>query len=153
MRNRITAFICTSFLALAWSLSSSAQDNGNSKPSAKNESAAAAKKQSPPQGSAPKPFHVPQAEKFSLPNGLEVTLVPYGAIPKVTVALSIRAGNLNEAENQVWLAGVIRDSPQIGWTGTKSCIWARAASAFSPLLPTITSTWLAALLSDAVIIG
>jgi zinc protease len=104
MRNRIITFICTSFLALAWSLPASAQDNTSSKTPSQNQSAPAAKKQSPPPGSAPKAFHVPQAEKFSLPNGLEVTLVPYGAIPKVMVALSIRAGNLNEAENQVWLA-------------------------------------------------
>ena len=62
------------------------------------------KKQTPPPGSAPKPFRVPQPEKFTLPNGLQVTLVPYGAIPKVTISLSVRAGNLNEPENQVWLA-------------------------------------------------
>jgi len=91
MRNRIIAFICTSFLAFAWILPLSGQET-------------AAKKQSPPPGTAPKPFHVPQTEKFTLPNGMQVTLVPYGAIPKVFIALSIRAGNLNEGENQVWLA-------------------------------------------------
>src|SRR5437868_7843452 len=103
MRNRVIVFLCM-LLALAWSLPLWAQDHTSTAASAQNENAPAAKKQSPPPGSAPKPFRVSQAEKFSLPNGLEVTLVPYGAIPKVTVALSIRAGNLNEAENQVWLA-------------------------------------------------
>jgi len=97
MRNRVIALACTVFLALAWSLPSPAQD-------ANAAQSAPVKKQSPPPGSAPKPFKVPQAEKFSLPNGLQVTLVPYGAIPKVQITLSVRAGNLNEAENQVWLA-------------------------------------------------
>src|SRR5438270_6824595 len=115
MRNRMIALICTSFLAVAWSLPASAQENSNSK-TPQTENAPAAKKQSPPQGSAPKPFHVPQAEKFSLPNGLEVTLVPYGAIPKVMVALSIRAGNLNEAENQVWLADLTGNLMKEGTT-------------------------------------
>jgi len=93
MKNRVIALICTLFLSLACSLSTFAQD-----------AAAPANKQSPPPGSAPKPFNVPQAEKFNLPNGLQVTLVPYGAIPKVQIALSVRAGNLNETQNQIWLA-------------------------------------------------
>lgn len=92
MKNRTIALICTLFLSLACSLSFA------------QETAAPAKKHSPPPGSAPKPFKVPQAEKFTLRNGLQVTLVPYGAIPKVQVTLSVRAGNLNEGQNQIWLA-------------------------------------------------
>ncbi len=57
---------------------------------------AGAQKQAPPQGSAPKPFTVPAHETFMLPNGMKVTLVPYGNIPKVTVSAVINAGNLNE---------------------------------------------------------
>jgi len=101
MRNRVIALTCTMFLALAWSLPPSAQDVTSAAQSV------AAKKQSPPPGSAPKPFHVPQPEKLALANGLQVTLVPYGAIPKVQITLSVRAGNLNEAENQVWLADLM----------------------------------------------
>ncbi|HWY70695.1 MAG TPA: pitrilysin family protein [Terriglobales bacterium] len=98
MKNRVIGLTCTMFLALAWSLPSQAQDTATPAQSAP------VKKQSPPPGSAPKPFHVPQPERFALPNGLQVTLVPYGAIPKVEISLSVRAGNLNEAENQVWLS-------------------------------------------------
>jgi zinc protease len=93
MKNRVITLICTLFLSLACSLSTFAQD-----------AATLAKKQSPPPGSAPKPFKVSQAEKFSLPNGLQVTLVPYGAVPKVEITLSVRAGNLNETQTQIWLA-------------------------------------------------
>jgi len=110
MRKGVIALSCTMFLALAWSLPSWGQDAASTAQSAPV-------KQSPPPGSAPKPFHVPQPERFALPNGLQVTLVPYGAIPKVEISLSIRAGNLNEAENQVWLADL---TTSLMKEGTKS---------------------------------
>ncbi len=108
MRNRIIALICTLFFALA-SYAGVAQESA---PALSTQ----AKKQSPPPGSAPKPFKVPQQEKFSLPNGLEATLVPYGAVPKVMVAVTVRAGNLNEAENQVWLADLTTSLMKEGTT-------------------------------------
>jgi hypothetical protein len=97
MRNRILILICTLFFALACC---ALRTRESTTPAQETQ----AKKQSPPPGSAPKPFKVPKQEKFSLPNGLEATLVPYGSIPKVMIAVSVRAGNLNEAANQVWLA-------------------------------------------------
>jgi predicted Zn-dependent peptidase len=109
MRNRVITLICTSFLALTSSLPAVSQNS-------ETQSSQQVAKQSPPQGSAPKPFHVPQQEKFTLPNGLQVTMVPYGAIPKVTIALSVRAGNLNEAANQVWLADVTTSLMKEGTT-------------------------------------
>jgi len=115
MRSRVIVLTCTAFLALAWSLPVLAQDATSAAQPSQSPSTPA-KKQSPPPGSAPKPFHVPQQEKFTLPNGLQVTLVPYGAIPKVEIALSIRAGNLNEAENQVWLADLTTNLMKEGTT-------------------------------------
>ena len=52
-------------------------------------------KQAPPAGSPPKPFVVPKKQTFTLPNGIQVTMVPYGATPKVTVNAFVRAGNIN----------------------------------------------------------
>ena len=63
-----------------------------------------ARKQSPPAPAEPKNFAVPAGRTFRLDNGLAVTLVPYGTIPKVTVRLGVRAGNVNEKANEVWLA-------------------------------------------------
>jgi len=63
-----------------------------------------APKQSPPPPAEPKNFTVPAGRTFRLDNGLAVTLVPYGTIPKVTVRLGVRAGNINEKANEVWLA-------------------------------------------------
>jgi predicted Zn-dependent peptidase len=63
-----------------------------------------AQKQTPPEGGAPKDFKLPAQQNFTLDNGLGVTLVSYGTLPKVTVQLVVRAGNLNEAAEEIWLA-------------------------------------------------
>lgn len=63
-------------------------------------------KEKPPEGGTPKPFTLPQKQTFTLKNGMQVTLVPYGTVPKVTVSASVRAGNLNEGADQVWLANI-----------------------------------------------
>jgi zinc protease len=65
---------------------------------------AAAEKQAPPPAGTPKPFAVPAPKRFVLDNGLHVTFVAYGAIPKVRVELEVRVGNVDEAATQVWLA-------------------------------------------------
>jgi zinc protease len=61
-------------------------------------------RQAPPAGDAPKPFSLPTPESFTLPNGLGVTLVPYGTVPKATIYLAIDAANVDETPRQVWLA-------------------------------------------------
>jgi len=78
-----------------------------------------AQKQTPPPGGAPKPFTVPPATSFTLPNGLRVTMVPYGTVPKVMVAAVVRAGNLNESAEQVWLADITGEMMKEG-TKTRS---------------------------------
>jgi len=77
---------------------------------------AAAQKQTPPAGGAPKPFTLPRKETFTLKNGTQVTLVPYGAIPKVTVSAVVRVGNINESAEQVWLADLTGDLMKEGTT-------------------------------------
>ena len=64
---------------------------------------ALAQKETPPPPGKPKDFQAPAATKFRLDNGLEVTLVPYGTVPKVRVELAVLAGNAYEAEKQVSL--------------------------------------------------
>ena len=67
-------------------------------------SAGLAQKQSPPPPAPPKDFAAPAATKFRLDNGLEVTLVPYGTVPKVRVELAVLAGNAYDGAKQVSLA-------------------------------------------------
>lgn len=66
-------------------------------------------KQTPPEGSAPKSFTVPVSETYVLPNGLKVTLVPYGIIPKAVVSLAVDAGSLNESKSRVGVASLTGD--------------------------------------------
>jgi zinc protease len=70
---------------------------------------ALAQKQAPPEGAPPKAFIVPAHETYVLPNGLKVTLVPYGNIPKVTVSVAVDAGGINEGMNHVGVAGLTAD--------------------------------------------
>ncbi len=76
-----------------------------------------AQKQTPPAGGPPKPFTVPAHETYSLPNGMRVTLVPYGNIPKVTLSVALRSGNLNEPQD---LLGVADLTGELLKEGTKT---------------------------------
>ncbi len=44
-----------------------------------------AQKETPPAGGPPKAFVFPAAETYTLKNGMKVTLVPYGSVPKVAI--------------------------------------------------------------------
>ncbi|MGH7496533.1 MAG: M16 family metallopeptidase [bacterium] len=78
---------------------------------------ARSQKQVPPEGGKPKDFKLPERQTFTLDNGLGVTLVPYGSLPKVTLQLVVRAGKLNETAQEVWLADLTGDLMK---EGTKS---------------------------------
>ena len=67
-------------------------------------SALAQEKQQPPAAGTPKDFTIPAPRRFTLPNGLPVTLVPFGQVPKVTIRLVVSAANLHEKKDEVWLA-------------------------------------------------
>jgi predicted Zn-dependent peptidase len=76
-------------------------------------------KQAPPEAGPAKDFHVPTPRKFTLDNGLGVTFVTYGTVPKATVRLAVRSGHIDEAANQVWLSDLVGDYLTQG-TATKS---------------------------------
>lgn len=75
---------------------------------------AAAQKQTPPEGGPPKAFLVPAHETYSLPNGIKVTLVPYGNIPKVTVHIGVVAGSADEGSGHQGVAGLTASLLQEG---------------------------------------
>jgi zinc protease len=51
----------------------------------------AEQKQAPPAAGAPKDFVIPSPKRFTLANGLPVTMVPFGQVPKVTIRLVVEA--------------------------------------------------------------
>jgi zinc protease len=60
-------------------------------------------KEEPPAGGTPKNFTLPQRQERALENGLAITAVPFGSVPKATLAVVVRAGNLNDG-SKTWLA-------------------------------------------------
>jgi predicted Zn-dependent peptidase len=65
---------------------------------------AARQKQQPPPAGTPKDFVIPAPRRFTLGNGLPVTLVPFGQVPKVTIRVVVGAANLHEKADEIWLA-------------------------------------------------
>ena len=70
---------------------------------------ALAQKQAPPEGGPPKAFTVPANETYTLPNGMKVTLVPYGIIPKAAISLAVDAGQINEGTARTGVASLTTD--------------------------------------------
>jgi zinc protease len=91
--------------------------------------APAAAQQTPPEPGTPRPFTLPPAREITLPNGMRATLVQYGTTPKVAVQLITRVGNLNEDDDQVWLADMVGDLMQEGTTTRTAQQIARDAAA------------------------
>lgn len=58
----------------------------------------------PPKPGAPKDFRVPEPRRFELDNGLQVSLVQWGEMPKARVTLNVRTGNAFEGASEVWLS-------------------------------------------------
>lgn len=85
-------------------------------PGLAQQTSAVPQKQTPPPGGPPKPFVLPQKESFSLPNGLQVTMVPYGIVPKVEIEAEIRAGGLNEPADKIWISTLLGDLIKDGGT-------------------------------------
>lgn len=75
----------------------------------------------------PKPFKLPATETYTLPNGLQVTLIPYGVAPKTVVSLRVRAGAVNEGD-AVWLSEVTGALMKEGAAGKTAAELAAAAA-------------------------
>lgn len=88
-----------------------------------------AQKETPPKGATPKDFVLPGKKTATLPNGMRSTLIQYGQIPKVTIQLIIKAGNVNEAPNEIWLSDLMGDLMEEGTTTLPAQEIARKAAA------------------------
>jgi predicted Zn-dependent peptidase len=75
----------------------------------------------------PKPFTVPASETYRLPNGMQVTLIPYGIVPKATVSLRVYAGGLNEGD-KTWLSTMTNQLMREGAAGRTGAQIAEAAA-------------------------
>lgn len=66
-------------------------------------------KEVPPRPGTPKDVRVPPRKTFALPNGMQITLVPYGRVPKVAIQLTVRTGKIDEGAQDVSLGAVVTD--------------------------------------------
>jgi zinc protease len=80
----------------------------------------AQQKQKPPAPGTPRNFSIPEVRRVDLPNGLKVRFVSYGSVPKVAVRLVTQTGNVDEGENEVWLADVTGAMMEQGTTTRSS---------------------------------
>ena len=63
-----------------------------------------AQRETPPPAGKPLDFNLPAKSTGTLDNGMKANYVQYGIVPKVTVVLIIKTGNIHEGANQVWLS-------------------------------------------------
>src|SRR5580765_8976420 len=82
--------------------------------------------QKPPSPGAPRDFVLPAARRFTLANGLPVTMVPFGQVPKVAIRLVVAAGNVYEGKNETWLADLTGNLMREGTTTQAADVVAQA---------------------------
>jgi zinc protease len=68
---------------------------------------ARAQRETPPPVGTPQDVRLPARRHFTLPNGLQVTMVPFGTVPKVSIAIAVRASGAHEARTEVSLSRVL----------------------------------------------
>ncbi len=82
---------------------------------------------SPPEGGEPKGFSLPDIETYSLKNGLDVTLVPYGNVPKVMIRANVMVGNINDGD-QPHISDFVGDMLEEGAGGKDAATLAEEAA-------------------------
>jgi zinc protease len=65
-----------------------------------------AQHETPPPPAAPKAYRVPPRRTVTLPNGMRVTFVRYGVIPKIAMSLELATGGIDESPAEIQLAGL-----------------------------------------------
>ena len=98
---------------------------------------AAAQRETPPPPTEARPFTLPEVTTYALPNGLQVTTVPYGRVPKVTIIAAVRSGNINE-DGDTWLADMTTELMQKGADGLDASGLAEKAAAMGGSLSVST---------------
>jgi zinc protease len=63
-----------------------------------------AQKETPPPGGVAKDFKLSEKKTAKLSNGLKITMVKYGSIPKVSINLNVSTGSIHETASETGLA-------------------------------------------------
>lgn len=89
--------------------------------------ASAAERELPPAPGAPHELKLPAKETVRLDNGLAMTFIDYGRVPKVTILAVVRTGNIDEGED-TWLPDVTVEMMKEGTTTRSAYDIAREAA-------------------------
>ena len=82
----------------------------------------------PPEPGPPLPFEIPEGRTFALDNGVDVTLVPYGDLPKANVYAVVRVGNVDEGPSETGRADLVASLLTEGTTSRSAEQIAREAA-------------------------
>src|SRR5690606_6666661 len=101
--NRFVTAVALAAAALLAGWPAPAQDEAAGQPESETDA-----REPPPRGGPPKDFALPERDVRQLDNGLKITAVQFGAVPKATISVIVSAGNLNEGD-RTWLADITGD--------------------------------------------
>src|SRR5215468_2189526 len=132
---RLFGFALPAIVALS---SADAQAGKATPPTKQAPAQQAAPKETPPAPGPAKNFRLPPRKTFSLANGMTVTMIPFGIIPKVTMVLDLRTGVIDEGPNDVTLASVVADMLLEGTTTRGALDISRQAAEMGG---SVSATW------------
>jgi predicted Zn-dependent peptidase len=89
--------------------------------------ASAAERELPPAPGTPHELKLPAKETVRLDNGLAITFIDYGRVPKATILAVVRTGNIDEGED-TWLPDVTVEMMKEGTTTRSAFDIARDAA-------------------------
>lgn len=87
----------------------------------------AAARETPPPPGPPRDFALPGRETVRLDNGLSITFIEYGRVPKVTLLAAVRTGGIDEGED-TWLASLTAEMLKEGTASRSAAKLARDAA-------------------------
>jgi predicted Zn-dependent peptidase len=84
------------------------------------------RREAPPPLGTPRDFQLPAKTEFALDNGVGVTFVPFGTVPKATVMVVVRTGNIDDPKTGV--ADLVGEMLKEGAAGRSAADVARFAA-------------------------
>jgi zinc protease len=99
-----------------------------------------AQRQAPPTPGTPKDFRLPARTTITLPNGMQLSMVAYGVVPKVAVNLEIRSGAIDEGLDETQLSALTADLLLEGTISRSSSDIARDVAQMGGSLSTSVTT-------------
>lgn len=88
-----------------------------------------------PSMGTPRALTLPAKREFSLPNGMQVTFVPFGTVPKATLVLTLATGNVADGD-KTGLADLVAQLLKLGAGGRDTQAVANLAAEFGGSLDT-----------------